>query len=197
MRGIRRSWLCCRRHPGRVRPADRLHRRGGSGDLVIGICAECDAPPGIGHACGRNVDAVAVFAALALASVADEIGVTAKVLGTPAEDSGRGLRQRQGGHAARRGLRRHRCRDDGARVPFGLVWQELAVCQQSAHRLHGPPPTRQPCRTADHIVSPLGRCRVVRQARPARVSLGAVELDHGADSPVQDAFVCSGCGIAD
>ncbi|MFJ5152248.1 M20 family metallopeptidase [Streptomyces sp. NPDC088353] len=63
----------------------------GSGDLAIGICAEYDALPGIGHACGHNVNgAAAVTAALALASVADDIGVTVKLLGTPAEEYGGG-----------------------------------------------------------------------------------------------------------
>ncbi|MEV0324674.1 M20 family metallopeptidase [Streptomyces sp. NPDC050658] len=63
----------------------------GSGELVIGICAEYDALPGIGHACGHNVNgASAVAAALALAEVADEIGVTVRLLGTPAEEYGGG-----------------------------------------------------------------------------------------------------------
>ena len=35
----------------------------GSGPLVIGICAEYDALPGIGHACGHNVIAGAAVAA--------------------------------------------------------------------------------------------------------------------------------------
>ncbi|MGW9034965.1 M20/M25/M40 family metallo-hydrolase, partial [Streptomyces sp. NPDC055721] len=63
----------------------------GSGDLVIGICAEYDALPGIGHACGHNVNgAASVTAALALAPLADELGITVKLLGTPAEESGGG-----------------------------------------------------------------------------------------------------------
>ncbi|MFF3262518.1 M20 family metallopeptidase [Streptomyces sp. NPDC002932] len=63
----------------------------GSGELVIGICAEYDALPGIGHACGHNVNgAAATAAALALAPLADEIGVTVKLLGTPAEEYGGG-----------------------------------------------------------------------------------------------------------
>lgn len=62
----------------------------GSGDLVLAFCAEYDALPGIGHACGHNVNgAAALGAALALGDVADEAGVTVKLLGTPAEeDSG-------------------------------------------------------------------------------------------------------------
>src|SRR4029077_12312228 len=40
----------------------------GSGPLTVGICAEYDALPGIGHACGHNIIAAsAVGAALALA----------------------------------------------------------------------------------------------------------------------------------
>jgi amidohydrolase len=63
----------------------------GSGPLEIGICAEYDALPGIGHACGHNViAAAAVGAALALAEIADEVGLTVRVLGTPAEEGGGG-----------------------------------------------------------------------------------------------------------
>ncbi|MGV9801695.1 M20 family metallopeptidase [Mycobacterium sp. NPDC003449] len=63
----------------------------GSGPLVVGICAEYDALPGIGHACGHNIIAAsAVGTALALADVADELGLTVVLLGTPAEELGGG-----------------------------------------------------------------------------------------------------------
>ena len=63
----------------------------GSGPLVVGICAEYDALPSIGHACGHNViAAAAVGAGLALARVADDAGITVRVLGTPAEEGGGG-----------------------------------------------------------------------------------------------------------
>ena len=63
----------------------------GSGPLTIGICAEYDALPGIGHACGHNVIAAsAVGAAVGLAEVADDLGITVRVLGTPAEEGGGG-----------------------------------------------------------------------------------------------------------
>lgn len=63
----------------------------GSGPLVVGICAEYDALPGIGHACGHNIIAASsVGTALALADVADELGLTVVLLGTPAEESGGG-----------------------------------------------------------------------------------------------------------
>jgi amidohydrolase len=63
----------------------------GSGPLVVAVCAEYDALPAIGHACGHNVIAAAgVGAALALARVADEVGLTVRLVGTPAEENGGG-----------------------------------------------------------------------------------------------------------
>lgn len=65
--------------------------RFGSGDLVVGLCAEYDALPGIGHACGHNIIAAAAAGAgLGLAAVADALGVTVRVIGTPAEETGGG-----------------------------------------------------------------------------------------------------------
>jgi amidohydrolase len=63
----------------------------GSGPLTVGVCAEYDALPEIGHACGHNIIAAsAVGAALALADVADELGLRISLLGTPAEEFGGG-----------------------------------------------------------------------------------------------------------
>jgi amidohydrolase len=63
----------------------------GSGPFRLGICAEYDALPGLGHACGHNlIAAIAVGAAQALAPLADEAGLTIEVYGTPAEEGGGG-----------------------------------------------------------------------------------------------------------
>jgi amidohydrolase len=63
----------------------------GSGPLHVGICAEYDALPGIGHACGHNLIAsMAVGAAVGLAGVADDLGLRVTVFGTPAEEGGGG-----------------------------------------------------------------------------------------------------------
>ncbi len=65
--------------------------RFGTGTLNIGICAEYDALPSIGHACGHNIiAAAAVGAGLALRQVADDLDLTVTVLGTPAEEGGGG-----------------------------------------------------------------------------------------------------------
>jgi len=81
-------------HPaGSLATAVRAIRRGGgvgSGPR-IGILAEYDALPGLGHGCGHNtIAASGVGAALALASIADELPGEIVFLGTPAEERGSG-----------------------------------------------------------------------------------------------------------
>ncbi|MFT3876044.1 MAG: M20 family metallopeptidase [Propioniciclava sp.] len=63
----------------------------GDGDLTVVICAEYDALPGVGHACGHNlICAAGVGAALGLATVAEQAGLRVVLLGTPAEEHGGG-----------------------------------------------------------------------------------------------------------
>lgn len=63
----------------------------GTGPLVIAICAEYDALPDVGHACGHNViAATAVGAGLGLLPLVDQLGLTVRVIGTPAEEGGGG-----------------------------------------------------------------------------------------------------------
>ncbi|MGW7551690.1 amidohydrolase [Streptomyces rimosus] len=60
-------------------------------DLTVGLCLEYDALPDLGHACGHHLIAAAgAGAAIALAAVADDLGLRVKALGTPAEESGGG-----------------------------------------------------------------------------------------------------------
>ena len=71
--------------------ATAVRARAGSGSLSIVLCAEYDALPGVGHACGHNlIAASAVGAGVGLAAVADDVGLTVTVLGTPAEEGGGG-----------------------------------------------------------------------------------------------------------
>lgn len=63
----------------------------GTGPFRVVLCAEYDALPNIGHACGHNVIAtIAIGAALLLAPDVDALGITLVVLGTPAEEHGGG-----------------------------------------------------------------------------------------------------------
>lgn len=62
-------------------------RAGSSGPEVI-ICAEYDALPEVGHACGHNIIATAACGAgAALAPLAEELGIRVRVQGTPAEEA--------------------------------------------------------------------------------------------------------------
>ena len=90
------AWLCefladagfsVEREVGRMPTAFTARR--GNGPLHIAICAEYDALPGIGHACGHNlIAAMSAGAGIAAALVADDVGLTVSVIGTPAEEVG-------------------------------------------------------------------------------------------------------------
>ena len=81
-------------HPaGRLATAIRATRAGGRGGARphVGILAEYDALPGLGHGCGHNTMAASgVGAAIALAAVADELPGEVVFFGTPAEERGSG-----------------------------------------------------------------------------------------------------------
>ena len=65
----------------------------------VGIVAEYDALPEIGHACGHNIiGTAAIGAALALAGLGDKLPGRVRILGAPAEEGGGGkvLMARQG-----------------------------------------------------------------------------------------------------
>jgi amidohydrolase len=63
----------------------------GTGEFHVVYCAEYDALPDVGHACGHNIIAASSLgAALGLGAVADELGLTVTLLGTPSEEGGGG-----------------------------------------------------------------------------------------------------------
>lgn len=63
---------------------------GADGPSVAVLC-EYDALPDIGHACGHNIIATAgLGAGLAAATVAEQMGGSLRILGTPAEEGGGG-----------------------------------------------------------------------------------------------------------
>ena len=112
--------------------------RAGSGPLHVVVCAEYDALPGVGHACGHNViAAMAAGAGVALARVADDAGLRVTVLGTPAEEGGGGkilLLQRgafDGAHAA---MMVHPSPYEQAEMPIIAVdHMKLAYTGKEAH----------------------------------------------------------------
>lgn len=84
---LERAGFDVSRHAYDLETAFEAEVGGGDGPLVV-ICAEYDALPRIGHACGHNViGAGSVGAGLVLAGLAAELGVRIRVLGTPAEEA--------------------------------------------------------------------------------------------------------------
>lgn len=104
--------------------------RAGSGPLHVALCAEYDALPAIGHACGHNlIAAMSLGAGLAAARVADDVGLTVTVLGTPAEERGGGkiaLLERGAFAGVRAALMAHPAPIDIAR-PKMIAWSQLDV----------------------------------------------------------------------
>jgi amidohydrolase len=81
---------------GRLATAIRARMPGGRGVTgpKIGIMAEYDALPGLGHGCGHNsMAASGVGAAIALAALAPELDGEIVFLGCPAEERGSGKQQ--------------------------------------------------------------------------------------------------------
>jgi amidohydrolase len=110
----------------------------GSGDLHIALCAEYDALPGLGHACGHNlISAITVGAALALAPVVDDLGLTLTVIGTPAEEGGGGkieLLERDGFEGQHAAAMVHPGPVDVARArPFAVSHSHIEYTGKSAH----------------------------------------------------------------
>ncbi|TAK00325.1 MAG: M20 family peptidase [Chloroflexota bacterium] len=90
---LRRHGFAVELRAGRLATAIRATRAGGRGGPSprIGILAEYDALPGLGHGCGHNTMAASgVGAAIALAAIADELPGEIVFLGTPAEERGSG-----------------------------------------------------------------------------------------------------------
>jgi amidohydrolase len=99
----------------------------GTGPLHVAFLAEYDALPAIGHACGHNViAALAAGAGAAAAHVADDVGLTVSVIGTPAEETGGGKTHLlaggafEGVHAA---MMAHPAPVDIVVQPFAALWE--------------------------------------------------------------------------
>jgi len=112
--------------------------RAGAGPIRVVVCAEYDALPGVGHACGHNViAAMAAGAGIALAEVADDVGLEVTVLGTPAEEGGGGkiLLLRQGAFAgAHAAMMVHPSPYEMAEMPVIAVTQlRVAYTGKEAH----------------------------------------------------------------
>ncbi|WP_020673211.1 M20 family metallopeptidase [Amycolatopsis nigrescens] len=110
----------------------------GSGPTRIALCAEYDALPGLGHACGHNlIAASSIGAALGLAAIADDAGLTVEVYGTPAEEGGGGkieLLDRGAFTGADLAMMVHPAPVDVAEArPFAVSHSKISYTGRSAH----------------------------------------------------------------
>ncbi|MGQ3383178.1 M20 family metallopeptidase [Glutamicibacter sp. TV12E] len=109
----------------------------GHGGLVVGICVEYDSLPGVGHACGHNLIAGStVGAALALAPLVDELGITLKAIGTPAEEHGGGkalLLERGAFDGVGLSLMAHPGSEGGSTNPLGTTTQAVGRFKAMFH----------------------------------------------------------------
>jgi amidohydrolase len=155
--------------------------RAGDGPVRIALCAEYDALPGLGHACGHNlIAASSVGAALGLASVADELGLTVEVYGTPAEEGGGGkieLLDRGAFAGADLALMVHPAPVDVAEArPFAVAHSRISYRGRAAHAAAYP---EQGVNAADAFTVAQVAIGLLRQHLPPSARVHGIVVNGG------------------
>ncbi len=161
-----------------------FHARIGSGPVRIALCAEYDALPGLGHACGHNlIAASSVGAALGLAAVADDAGLTVEVYGTPAEEGGGGkieLLDRGAFAGVDLAMMVHPAPVDVAEArPFAVSHSRISYTGKSAHAAAYP---EAGVNAADAFTVAQVAIGLLRQQLPASARVHGV-VTHAGDAP--------------
>jgi amidohydrolase len=156
----------------------------GSGPFRVGLCAEYDALPGLGHACGHNlIAAIAVGAARALAPLADAAGLTIEVYGTPAEEGGGGkieLLERGAFAGLDLAMMAHPAPVDVAEAePFAVSHSHVEYRGKAAHAAAYP---EQGVNAADAFTVAQVAIGLLRQQLPASVRVHGV-MTNGGEAP--------------
>ncbi|MFD7997307.1 M20 family metallopeptidase [Streptomyces mexicanus] len=158
--------------------------RFGSGPVRIALCAEYDALPGLGHACGHNlIAASSVGAALGLAAVADDAGLTVEVYGTPAEEGGGGkieMLDRGAFAGVDLAMMVHPAPVDVAEArPFAVSHSKITYTGRSAHAAAYP---EAGVNAADAFTVAQVAIGLLRQHLPASARVHGV-VTHAGDAP--------------
>ncbi len=158
-----------------------FHARSGTGAVRVGLCAEYDALPGLGHACGHNIiAAISVGAGLALAGLADDLDMTVEVFGTPAEEGGGGkieMLERGAFGGLDLAMMVHPAPVDVAEArPFAVSHSEVRFTGKAAHAAAYPERGRN---AADAFVIAQVALGLLRQQLPATVRVHGVVTDGG------------------
>ncbi|WP_086728600.1 M20 family metallopeptidase [Streptomyces carpinensis] len=158
--------------------------RFGSGPTRIALCAEYDALPGLGHACGHNlIAASSIGAALGLAAVADDAGLTVEVYGTPAEEGGGGkieMLDRGAFAGVDLAMMVHPAPVDVAEArPFAVSHSKITYTGKSAHAAAYP---EAGVNAADAFTVAQVAIGLLRQQLPASARVHGV-VTHAGDAP--------------
>ena len=158
--------------------------RRGTGDLHIALCAEYDALPGLGHACGHNlISAITVGTAHALAPIVDDLGLTLTVIGTPAEEGGGGkieLLERGGFAGQRAAAMVHPGPVDVARArPFAVSHSHIEYRGKAAHAAAYP---ERGINAADAFTIAQVAIGLLRQQLPSSVRVHGM-MTRGGEAP--------------
>lgn len=161
-----------------------FHATLGTGPFRLGLCAEYDALPGLGHACGHNlISAITVGAARALAPLADEAGLTIEVYGTPAEEGGGGkieLLERGAFAGLDLAMMAHPAPVDVAEAePFAVSHSHVEFRGKAAHAAAYP---EQGVNAADAFTIAQVAIGLLRQQLPASVRVHGV-VTNGGEAP--------------
>jgi amidohydrolase len=155
--------------------------RAGDGDLTLAVCAEYDALPGLGHACGHNIIAAsAIGTAALLAPYLDDLGVALRVIGTPAEEGKGGKIEmlRRGGFERVHGammvhpgpVASHACHS------LAVAHVEIGYRGLAAHSAGFP---ERGINAADAFVVAQGAIGLLRQHLPAGVLVHGIVIEGG------------------
>ncbi|GAB3852519.1 M20 family metallopeptidase [Nocardioides maradonensis] len=161
-----------------------FHATIGSGPFRLGLCAEYDALPGLGHACGHNlISAITVGAARALAPLADAAGLTIEVYGTPAEEGGGGkieLLERGAFAGLDLAMMAHPAPVDVAEAePFAVSHSHVTYRGKAAHAAAYP---EQGVNAADAFTIAQVAIGLLRQQLPSSVRVHGV-MTNGGEAP--------------
>lgn len=156
----------------------------GTGPVRVGLCAEYDALPGLGHACGHNlIAAMSVGAGLALSAVADDLGLTIEVYGTPAEEGGGGkieLLDRGAFTGLDLAMMAHPAPVDIAEArPFAVSHSHVSYTGKAAHAAAYP---EQGVNAADAFTVAQVAVGLLRQQLPPSVRVHGV-VTNGGEAP--------------
>jgi amidohydrolase len=156
----------------------------GTGKRRVGLMAEYDALPGLGHACGHNIiTATSCGAALALKEFAAERDLTVELYGTPAEEGGGGkieLLKRGAFAGLDLAMMAHPSPVDSAAArPYAVAHSHVAYHGKSAHAAAYP---EQGVNANDAFVVAQVALGLLRQQLPAGTRVHGIQT-RGGEAP--------------